>query len=702
MKQSLSEVHLQNYLKGNFLGVLYLMNGYVSWSNNALTFDANLSLILPFALSTFNILPLLQPVDTVEGFWVSVQKMTWNITSEVFGGHCHEFLEQAIEFESLLADYMLNTRRNNAVEAAPLSRRAQSIQFDKLQLLVASNCTKTITLLRYLGRIAKCSQDERVYENILKTIMKLASSKNMATNADYIIGTIYFDLKEYSLAVEFLNRSLTSNPGIQQVDAAKTMVLALQRSGQLKLAVDTVKWLVPYLFANGQSNVLDIKATIKHKFDLIRKQLKAPGHTVSLECFLEEIVSLYTEIRHRLTDRYLIIVDLSIAVNNTALCWTMLQSELLLQRTMDIDFASYIPTVEFYIKFCHEPDDSSKDPLSQRIMKSRCLEIAEMDNITRQALVLMQYQLYQTAVRCNYSKAYMKALLNVQHLFTSEDTQETSRVVSHLFNELVDMEHDRKKMHVCRLLGTGSVECQMSRSQVQLLWHLQYELADGLAAFYGNFGMLEKAKEYTEIALEKLPQSSVKRKWKEILNHKLNLAKIELSLGNYWNALYILRNCSLTIDKEMVENSYQDTQQSTTLQSHDLSLPSDSLPSQFAVLANRYGFNTSAVLAAVVSGAARLISHTGAVITASHLLFAAIVVLLWLSMFTVLILIGSAVYCIKLVCSRCSGRHNCVNYIRLLFSDLIIVMCLCSHVVVFYAYVLHFHASTLLYYLNFI
>ena len=98
-----------------------------------------------------------------------------------------------------------------------------------------------------------------------------------------------------------------------------------------------------------------------------------------------------------------------------------------------------------------------------------------------------------------------------------------------------------------------------------------------------------------------------------------------------------------------------------TWQSHDLSLTSGHF-SVFVYLIQFYLiFSASKLLAAVVSGAARLISHTGAVITASHLLFAAIVALLWLSMFTVLILIVSAVYCIKLICSCCSGRHNCLN-----------------------------------------
>ena len=41
------------------------------------------------------------------------------------------------------------------------------------------------------------------------------------------------------------------------------------------------------------------------------------------------------------------------------------------------------------------------------------------------------------------------------------------------------------------LLKTNSVECQMSRHQLRLLCQMQYELADGLAAFFYKLGMLE-------------------------------------------------------------------------------------------------------------------------------------------------------------------------------------------------------------------
>ena len=234
-KQLLSEVHLQNYLKANYLGIQYLINGYVRWSTDVDS-TGHIDLILPFAFSTFNILPLLQPVGDVEMFWFSIQNLTWSITSEGFEGHCHEYLEQAIEVESLLADYVLSTGRNNTVVTARLFRRAQiSVPLGKLQFLIKSNCIKTVTLLWYLGHVAKCSHDEALYQNILRAIMHLGSSKNQSSaDAHYNIGLVYFELNEYSLAIEFLTRSLT-NSGIQHLNAAKMMVLACQRSVQQEL-----------------------------------------------------------------------------------------------------------------------------------------------------------------------------------------------------------------------------------------------------------------------------------------------------------------------------------------------------------------------------------------------------------------------------------------------------------------------------------
>ena len=695
MKQSLSEVHLQNYMKANFLGIQYLMNRY-SLSNNALIFT-NVDIILPFALSTFNILPLLQPVDVVEGFWFSVQKMTWNFMSKGFGGQCNEYLEEAIEFESLLADYMLNAHRNNTLGVTRLSRRAQSVQFDKLHLLVVSNCTKSITLLRYLGHLAKCSRDEGVYQNILKAIMKLASSKNNSTiDADYDIGVIYFDLNEYSLAVEFLNRSLMNNPGTQQLDAARTMVLSLQRNGQYKLAVDTVAWLVPYLLE--QVN-LDIYNATQHPqpLSVFLNHLE----TVDFDHY-EDIVQNATEVLSRITDRYFAIFDLPIAVNNTVLSWSLLQnaSDVLLTALQNVNVVSSSPTIMHYKEFCHESNESSRDSLYQLIRKSMCLEIVESDNVTRHLQVLWHFELYRTRVICDYSKAFLKAILSAQYLLniTSESAEDKSELATRKCNSLLEFEQDIKKLHACKIFGTGSVECQMSRSQVRLLWQMQYELAEGLAVYFASFGVLEQAKKYTEIVIEKLPQSSVERKWKVMVDHKLNLARIELSLGNYWNAVYILRNCSLTIDKEMIENIYQGTQQSTMWQSYDVSLPE----SQFAVLVHNYVFNTSKLLAAVVSGTVRLISQTGDVITGSHLLFAAIVALLWLLVFMTILILGSTLYCVQFICLCCSNKHNCLSKITLYLFDIITVMFAFSHVVLFYAYALHFHTSILLTYLNYI
>ena len=86
--------------------------------------------------------------------------------------------------------------------------------------------------------------------------MHLVSSKNYSsTDADYDIGVIYFELKEYKLAIEFLNRSLTSIPRIQHLNTAKTIVLACKRSGQQKLAVETVTRLTYTLLEQGRLEI---------------------------------------------------------------------------------------------------------------------------------------------------------------------------------------------------------------------------------------------------------------------------------------------------------------------------------------------------------------------------------------------------------------------------------------------------------------
>ena len=667
-KQLLSEVHLQNYLKANYLGMRYLIYGYVSWRNNVSDLDTNWDLLIPFALSTFNILPLLQPVDVVEMFWFSVQNLTWNITSEGFEGQCHEYLEQAIEFESLLADYVLSSKRKNTLVAARLFSLAQiSVPIDKLQFLVESNCVETVTLLRYLGHVAKCSHDETVYQNLLKAIMHLASSKNQSSiDAHYNIGLVYFKLNEYSLAIEFLNRSLT-NSGIQHLNAAKMMVLACQRSGQQELAVDTVNRLMPYLHKQMKLDLASARPIYKL--------------TVT-EYNYEKVVQTTTDMLSRLADNYFTAVDLAITVNNTAGALFLLNGTIV--GFLSLNF-SLSPVFDYYTKHCL--GEAGEDCLSQQVL-GRCLEVK--GKMARHLLVYQQFQLCQTRIRCDAAKALMKSTGVCNHFLD----------VTKLFSGLVDTELDLKRMHVCSLKETDSAECQMVRSQVRSLWQLQYELADGLASYFDNFGMLEQAKEYTEIALEKLPKSSVEKKWKVMVELKLNLAKIELSLGNYWNAVYILRNCSLTIDEQMMATAYKATQPSPTWQSHDVSFPDG----HFSVLVYQFYhvFNATKVLAAVVSGALSCISHAGIGITVTHLLFVAIVAILWSLIFIILFVLGSALYCVKCICSCCSDRPRCWDRFRLFFFNLIIAMCAFSHIVVFYSYVLHFHTTVLLTYLNYL
>ena len=686
-KQSLSEVHLHNYLKANYLGMEYLINGYVKWSDNISDFDTNMDL-LQFSLATFNILPLLLPMNVVERFWFSVQNVTWNITCEGFEGHCHEYLETAFEFESLLADYMLSTGRNATVAAARLLGRAQNtVPVGHLQFLIASECVKTVTLLRYLGYVTKCSRNEVMYQKLLKAIMHLALSKNhSSTDVNYTIGVIYFELNEYKLAIEFLNKSLTSNPRIRTLNAAKIMVLACQRSGQHELAMETVTRLTHSLLAQM---MLEMETVIQSLHHLDATDLDYDWIAIGLE--YEKLVNVTTVMQNRLQDIYSTALDLSVAVNDTTLSLVLLNNATV--QLLLVHNVSMSPLNDYYIRHCNAYGESETDPFHMFY----CFELGNI--VMRHSLVYMQLLLSQTKSLCDIKKAWMKAVMTMN---IDTVAHNWLRLVTEGFGRLVSREHALKRINVCQVRTTDSVECRMVRSQVRLLWQLQYELADGLAMFAAHFGMLEQAKEYAEIALEKLPKSSVKKKWKTMVDLQLSLAKIELSLGNYWNAIYILRNCSLTIDNHpMIENVYKATQPSSTWQSHDLTLRFPDGHISVIVYHFYHVFNTSKMLSAVGSSTVGLIRNAGIGITISHLLFVGIVTALWSFAFTVLFILGSALYLAKCVCSCSTDRHERWDRFRLFFFKLTIVMCAFSHVVIFHSYILHFHTTVLLTYLNY-
>ena len=674
-RQLLSD--LLNFLKANYVGIQYLINGYVSLSKNASDFNTSLDLLLPFSLSTFDMLPLLQPVNSVEMFWFSVQNFTWNIINEGFEGHCDEFFEQAIEFETLLADYLLSAGRNNTVEAGRLSSRARMIseQFIKHQALIASDCIETVTLLTYLGHVAKYSRDETVYEYLLKAIMHLASSKNQSfVDADYNIGIIYFEMNEYHLAVEFLNRSLTSSQGNQRLNAAKTIVLALQGSGQQELAANTATRLVHYLLEQASSEFHTARLS----------QFQHGVRSLNYETVLQNA----TEMLNRYADSFFTAIDIAITVNKTELSLS------LLHHVWGIFFNvknPLPPSIRIFFEHCLEEPRYSF--LLQQIWVDQCLEIER--SMTRESLVFMQFTMYETRVRCDVLLACTRPSI-LQHAKDYTAAQRMSRLMTKMFNNLVDMEGFWSNL--CVIMETDSVECQMARSKVQLVWQLQYELAEGLARLFTSLNMLEKAKEYTEIALEKLHKSSVKKKWKVCVDHKFNLAMIELSLGSYWNAVNILRNCSLIIDKDMIENVYKATQPHTTWQGHDLSLPGGHL--SYNIWQNYIFsiFNISKVMASVACATSPIL-HRGIV---THLLFIAIVAVLCLLVFTILFIFGSIIHLVKFICSCCTSRQSCLDRIRLFFYDLTTVMCAFSHIVVFFAYILHFYTITLLTYLNYI
>ena len=149
----------------------------------------------------------------------------------------------------------------------------------------------------------------------------------------------------------------------------------------------------------------------------------------------------------------------------------------------------------------------------------------------------------------------------------------------------------------------------------------------------------------------------------------------------------------------MIENVYKATQPGPTWQSHGLSFPDG----HFSVLVYQFSrvFIASKVLSAVVSGALDLISHAGIGITVTHLLFVAIVAILWSFIFTILLMLGSALYCLKCICSCSLDRHKGWDKFRLFLFNNILLTCAFSHIVVFYSYVLHFHTTVLLTYLNY-
>ena len=684
-KQSLSEVHLHNYLKANYLGMQYLINGYVKWSDNVSDFDTNMDL-LQFSLATFNILPLLLPINVVEQFWFLVQNLTWNITYEGFEGHCHKYLEQAIEFEVLFADYMLSTGRNDTIAAARLIGHAQkSVPVGHLQFLIASRCVKTATLLRYLGYVAKCIHNEVMYQKLLKVIMHLALSKNHSfTDVNYTIGVIYFELNEYKLAIEFLNKSLSSNPRFESLNAAKIMVLACQKSGQHELAMETATSLTHSLLEQ-----IRLEAETAQE---------SPHHldATNLDYWYEKLVNASTVMQNRLMDFYFTALDLSVAVNDTTQLLVLLNNAnaLLLVHNVALHVVSVSPFFNYYIRHCIR--ESETDLLSEyHLLSNLTFDCSEF---TRIALVYQQIQMSQAKFSCGIKKAWMKAIINMN---IDTVAHNWSRRVTEEFDHLLSRENDLKRWKVCNVMTTDSVECRMVRSQVRLLWQLQYELADVLAMFSAYFGMLEQAKEYAEIALEKLSKSSVKNKWKVMVDLKLNLVKIQLSLGNYWNALYILKNCSLTIDNHMLKDVYKATQPSSTWQSHDLSLRFPDGHFSAIVYHFNHVFNTSKVLSAVVSGTVGLVRNAGIGITMSHLLFIGIVTALWSFAFTVLFILGSALYLAKCVCSCSTNRRESWDKFRLYFFKLTIVMCAFSHVVIFHSYILHFHTTVLLTYLNY-
>ena len=104
----------------------------------------------------------------------------------------------------------------------------------------------------------------------------------------------------------------------------------------------------------------------------------------------------------------------------------------------------------------------------------------------------------------------MKSVINVN---ISTEVNNISRQMIDMISVLQDTEHALKGMHTCEHMKTDAVECQIDRSQVRLVWQLQYELADVLAIFSGHFGMVEQAKGYTETALGNLQSRANGKQW---------------------------------------------------------------------------------------------------------------------------------------------------------------------------------------------
>ena len=281
---------LQEHLNTETHTVRYLMENF-NVTRNSIATEGEMSIVVHFAVESFDLLPFHHPIHVVEAFWANIQDMCREtIQHSVSTGECQTNFPDCLKFHLKVAQVSIHSKRTHLLEGADFENLGD-LQVGSLIEAGCVDMSTAIRLLVYISKYVETQGNTTTYQELLNTIQTLQNrtitQSDLEQVMEYDIGTILYELAEYYLAIEFLDAcSITSKRSLKenvllQFHMGQFLALLYTRVGKLtqaKLIADNTL----HLLAN-----VEIKRKTHHylqlQFLLARIQYSLGNYSVALE-----------------------------------------------------------------------------------------------------------------------------------------------------------------------------------------------------------------------------------------------------------------------------------------------------------------------------------------------------------------------------------------------------------------------------------
>ena len=527
---------LQEHLNTETHTVRYLMENF-NVTKNSIATEGEMSIVVHFAVESFNLLPFHHPLHVVEAFWANIQDMCREtIQHSVSMGACQTNFPDCLKFHLKVAQVSFHSKWTHLLKGVDFEDLGD-LQVGSLIEAGCVDVSTAVKLLAYTAKYVETQGNTTTYQELLNTIQTLQNrtitQSDFEQVMEYDIGTILYELAEYDLAIEFLNACSNTSKRSQ---ATKLIVESYKETGRWAEAENVTTRTKDLLFQQTKDlNVLfgvigESNYSLREMYN--ENNMHQVNRTVPLIVMFSTVFKLHGE-------SMMDLVDMMLSLNNSVFA-----------EEVNKDIQTFTLNTK---QFVDNITEAGVNLMS--LVEEQCTGEGDSD-ATENCMTAVK--LYGDVQKVRFPLMTLLARLLHTHIKCMLELEsQTSEKVQNLlyerhnwfipYNDILNATREGLKVEQ-EFMEKVLDEVKQSQSQAlkeDLL--LQFNMGQFLALFYTRVGKLKQAKLIADNALHFLPNVEVERKTHRYLQLQFLLARIQYSLGNYSVALEILRNCSLTI-----------------------------------------------------------------------------------------------------------------------------------------------------------